>query len=83
MTVKEDVFKVMSGVFNIPVEQISEDSSPDTIRGWDSLKHMNLVLALEEEFGIQFAEEQIVEMLNVALLIEAIKEAMDRSKRNG
>ena len=75
---KEDVFRVVSQVFNIPLDQVNEDSSPDTIQGWDSLKHMNLVLTLEEEFGIQFAEEQIVEMLNVALLVEAIKEARDK-----
>lgn len=75
---KEDVFGVVSQVFNIPLDQVNEDSSPDTIQGWDSLKHMNLVLTLEEEFGIQFAEEQVVEMLNVALLVEAIKEARDK-----
>ena len=70
------VFKVISQVLNVPLNQITEESSPDSITGWDSLKHMNLVLALEEEFQVQFSEEQIVEMLNVALIIEALKEVM-------
>ena len=70
------VFKVISQVLNVPLNQIDRESSPDNIDGWDSLKQMNLVLALEEEFGVQFTEEQIVEMLNVALIIEVLKEVM-------
>jgi acyl carrier protein len=58
----------------VPIEMISGDSSPDTIEEWDSLKHMNLVLALEEEFGIQFTDEQIVEMLSVELIVEVMNE---------
>ncbi len=70
------VFKVISQVLNVPLTQINEESSPDSIAEWDSLKYMNLVLALEEEFNVQFTEEQIVEMLNVGLIIETLKEVM-------
>ena len=35
---------------------------------------MNLVLAIEQEFNIQFTEEQIIEMLNVALIKESLRE---------
>jgi acyl carrier protein len=71
---KERVYKVISQVFNVPIEKINEESSPDNIETWDSLKHMNMVLALEEEFNVQFGEEQIFEMLNVGLIIEILKE---------
>jgi acyl carrier protein len=71
---KERVYKVISQVFNVPIEKINEESSPDNIETWDSLKHMNMVLALEEEFNVQFGEEQILEMLNVGLIIEVLKE---------
>jgi acyl carrier protein len=76
LKMQETVFMVVSQVFNLPIDEINEESSPDTIEIWDSLMHMNLILALEEEFGIQFREEQIIEMLNVSLIIEAIKEGM-------
>jgi len=74
--VNDKVFRLISQVLSVPLTQITEESSPDSIAGWDSLKHMNLVLALEEEFNVQFNEEQIVEMLNVGLIIEALKEVM-------
>ena len=68
------LYKILSQVLNIPIEQINSESSPDTISEWDSLKHMNLVLTIEQEFDIQFTEEQIIEMLNVALIVETLKE---------
>ncbi len=65
----EDRIKnVMAAVFEITNDEINDESSPDTIRTWDSLKHMQMVVALEEEFGIEFEDEEITEMLNYALI---------------
>ena len=71
---KEKVLKVVSQIMNVPVKELSEDSSPDTIERWDSLQHMNLVLALEQEFNVSFTDQQIIEMMNVALICETLKE---------
>jgi acyl carrier protein len=68
----------MSDVLGLAREAIPTDASPDTVEEWDSLSHMNLVLALEEEFGIQFADEQIVEMLSVERIVEALETAVNR-----
>ena len=71
---RERVYKIISQVFNVPIENINDESSSDDIKTWDSLKHMNMVLSLEEEFNVQFGEEQVLEMLNVGLIIEILKE---------
>jgi acyl carrier protein len=71
---REVLYKIISDVFNVSESMINKDSSPDTIPGWDSLKHINLVLALEQEFEIQFSEEQIINLLNVELIEETLKE---------
>ena len=71
---RERVYKIISQVFNVPIENINDETSSDDIETWDSLKHMNMVLALEEEFNVQFGEEQVLEMLNVGLIIEILKE---------
>lgn len=70
---KDRVLKVVSQVMNVPVEKLNEESSPDTIENWDSLKHMNLILSLEEEFNVSFSDEEITEMLSIKLIIEALK----------
>ena len=41
---------------------------------WDSLRHLNLVLALEAEFDISFTEEQTVEILNYPLIRIVLEE---------
>ena len=59
---------VMAAVFEISVDKITDESSPDNIESWDSLKHMQLVVALEEELNIRFEDDEIVEMMNYALI---------------
>ncbi len=69
----ELVFTIISKILKVPVENISIDSTSDTIENWDSLGHMNLILALEEELQISFDDEQIVNMFSVRSIIDNIK----------
>ena len=71
-SIEERIKIVMSAVFEIPSDKINEDSSPDTISSWDSLKHLNMVIALEEEFGCEFSDSETVELLNFKLIFEII-----------
>lgn len=68
---------VMAAVFEISVEEINDQTSPDSIDSWDSLNLMNLVVSLEEEFDIQFDDQDIVEMLNFKLICEIIKQKVN------
>jgi acyl carrier protein len=72
--IEERIKNVMSLVFELPVEQIKDDSSPDTIESWDSLKHMNLVIALEDEFNCEFADSETVEIVSYKLILVIITE---------
>lgn len=54
----------MSQVLQVEPEEISAESSPESIERWDSLKHMQLILALEDELGIQFPDDAIPELLS-------------------
>ena len=65
---------VFSDVFQIAREQVRPDSSPDTIPNWDSLQHLNLVLALEQEFQVQFSPEEIEQLLSVELVAALLEE---------
>ena len=70
----EQVRGLASDLFAIPPERITADSSPETIEVWDSIQHLNLVLALEEKFGLQLSPEEIEQMRTigqVTTLVEA------------
>lgn len=69
---KKRIINVMSSVFGIPIDKITNDSSQDTIESWDSLKHMNLIVSLEEEFEIELTDDEILEMINYKLIKEII-----------
>lgn len=56
---REQVLQVAADIFGVPEDSLSEASSPDTVESWDSVQHLNLVLALESTFDIQIAPEDI------------------------
>lgn len=65
---------VMSAIFNVDINDINEESSPDNIDNWDSMAHMNLIVGLEEEFNLIFDETEITEMMNFKLICLIISE---------
>jgi acyl carrier protein len=73
---EERLRKIMADVFLLDVNEIDVNSSPDSIPQWDSIGHLNLVTAIEEEFGIKIDDEQITQMLNFKLVAEIVKESM-------
>lgn len=65
---KSRIVKVMSAVFEVPREEITDVSSVDNIESWDSLKHLNLILSLEEEFNISIPDEEVGNLMNYKLI---------------
>ena len=72
MIMRNEILEIISQVMNTPVELLNDETSPDTIENWDSLKHMNLILALEEKFSVSFSDDEIVSMLNVGSIVETV-----------
>ena len=66
--VKNDIKYVMSAVFEVPISEINDDSSTDSFEAWDSIKHLSLILALEEEFDISIPDEEVGNMVNFKLI---------------
>ncbi|MBT5399873.1 acyl carrier protein [bacterium] len=64
----EKLHRVISDVLGVPVEHISDESSPDNIDKWDSLTHINLIIAIESEFNISLTPEDTMDMLSVKLI---------------
>lgn len=67
------VKEVMSIALEIPLDAIDEKTSNDSIENWDSLKHMNLIIALEEEFKIALDIDRIVEMNSFLIICKEIE----------
>ena len=70
--VNERVRRTLSALLKVPPERLRDDSSREALEEWDSLKHMHLVLALEEEFDVEFADDEVASLATVAALTQAI-----------
>ena len=74
---KDQVIDIVSRVLEMPAHDVNENSSADNIDTWDSLRHMRLILSLEEEFNVRFTENEIVILDSVAKIITTLL-AMER-----
>ncbi len=66
--------QTMANVFRIKPEDVTEESTMDNLEQWDSLKHLNLVLALEQAFDVTMSEEQALEILSYQLVKAVLSE---------
>ena len=65
-----DVFR---DLFEDPSLQISDATSARDVQGWDSLAHVNLVVATEKAFGLSFTTKEVMALANVGDLIRLIE----------
>ena len=64
----EQLKNTMAIVFRLHVDEINEFTSMDDVESWDSLTHLNLVSAIEEEFNVTFSDSETVDLLNYGII---------------
>lgn len=73
MVNRERVVSVMARVFELPEDAIAPDSTQESIERWDSLGHMSLCVALEEEFAVSFDDRQVASMTSVEAIVSYLQ----------
>ncbi len=75
---REEVYERLNEVFREVFDDeeitVNDEKTADDIEDWDSLEHINLVNAIEEEFDMKFNMGQIVSMKNVGEMVDIILE---------
>ena len=79
MDIQERLTKVFRAVFDNESITLTPDLTADDIDEWDSLSHINLMLAIELEFGIEFSQSEIQNFSNVGELLECVKTKLEPS----
>ncbi|MFC2170963.1 acyl carrier protein [Calditrichota bacterium] len=62
---EEKLKETMSRLFKIDVDSITDKMTMQDVERWDSLKHLEFVMKLEEVFDIAFETEEIIELVSV------------------
>lgn len=65
---------IFRDVLDSPNLSISRDSNASNVEGWDSLAHINLVSAIEQQFAIRFALGELQELKNVGQMVDLMEQ---------
>lgn len=75
---REDVYErlnmVFREVFDDETIELTDETTADDVDGWDSFEHINLVVAVEEEFSFKIPMGKVVTMQNVGEMVDIIME---------
>jgi len=70
----ELVRTIVARALELPLDQVSADASSDTLEAWDSLRHLDIVMAIESATGVSFSTAEIAELTS----LESIEAALAR-----
>ncbi|MBN2559850.1 MAG: acyl carrier protein [Phycisphaerae bacterium] len=56
---------IVSTILDVPEGQVTDDLSPETVDTWDSLNHINLISALEQEFGVTLSADSLPDSMSI------------------
>ena len=60
--------ELLADIFEISEDQVTPELSTETVDSWDSFRHLQAILAIEGEYGVQFDPQRIPELTSVARL---------------
>jgi len=69
---RDRIRELMAGLWGVPLELIPPDATTETLEGWESLRHLELMLELELTFGVRIAVDEVAELRS----IDAIEDAL-------
>lgn len=73
MTTQEKLNAIFCQVFDDDTLVITDEMTANDVDGWDSLSHMNLIIAVENGFNIRFGQKEILSFKNVGDLLKSIE----------
>ena len=75
----EGIADVLSVMLRVPVSVITGDFSPAQSEAWDSVRHLMIILAIEERFGVTFDEKEIGSLTSPIALAAAVRARLANS----
>lgn len=72
------VKQIIADVLNIDAKSIDESTAKDHIESWDSLNHINLVMAIEQEFQVSFDVTDIESMISFNDIMEVLDRKLQK-----
>lgn len=68
----EKLNEIFIDVLDLDEVELTDETSADDIDEWDSLSHIQLIVAIEKEFGLKFTSKEIMSWKNVGEMVDCI-----------
>lgn len=78
MISEEKLRQAIGAVLDVDPAHIGTDTSTDTVPSWDSLKHMRLIIALEEAFDVTIPDDEVITMTSYPIIKLVIEEQIEK-----
>jgi len=74
MTTKtlDRIREIVAKTLRLDPDAVSDTSSPDSLPGWDSVKHVQILMSVEEDLGVKLSEEQLATAWDVRSILDAV-----------
>jgi acyl carrier protein len=73
MELQDKLNQIFCEVFDDDDIKISPEMTANDVDGWDSLSHVNLIVAIESKFKITFSQKELLTFKNVGGLLDSIR----------
>lgn len=78
MELQERLNRIFCEVFDDEDITITPEMTANDVDGWDSLSHVNLIVAVEYAFGIRFSQKELLTFKNIGDLLRCIEQKVIR-----
>ncbi len=76
--IETKVKEIIAKVLNVPAGTLSEETAIGDIPAWDSLRHIQIIVAIEKEFGFKFTTDAMTDIEDVSDLVSAVEARVGR-----
>jgi acyl carrier protein len=74
-SIYDRVRDLASETLGVPLDTIDETTSTATVEEWDSLQHLNLMMSIEDAFGVEVNPEDMESMTDIASIVSFLERA--------
>ena len=77
-SINTKVKEIIAGILEVDAKEIKEDTAIGDIASWDSLHHIQIIAAIEKEFGFRFTPDVMMDLEDVEDIVSATQERANK-----
>jgi acyl carrier protein len=74
---------IASSILAIPGLEMGEDTTARDVPGWDSLTHVQIIIGVEQAFGIRMSASEVAQLENAGSLVDVVQHHQARAEAGG